>query len=191
MARLSMAQAYAYARQAGFDPASAVIMVAIAMGESGLRTDAVGDTGLETNYWGPSVGLTQVRTVKSETGTGKTRDISRLTDPLQNMISAYEISHGGKDFSPWTVYNTGAYRQFMGQASAARSGYSATNTGVAVQQVGLTDWLTGGGFAASLRQLGLTLLIVAGGAGLVAAGTYRMWSPVVRKTVGVVTRGAV
>ncbi|HTF08176.1 MAG TPA: hypothetical protein VK659_08395 [Asanoa sp.] len=192
-----MAQTYALARQAGFDPASAVLMTAIAMAESGLRTDAVGDTSLQTNYWGPSVGLAQIRTIKGDTGTGHTRDIERLSDPLQNLVSAYEISKGGKDFTPWSVYNSGKYRQFLGQATTAGTGYTggATNTGVPVQPVGLTDWLSGDGFGGALRQLGVTLLFVAGGGVLVVAGTYRMWGPVVKKVGGTavtaVTRGAV
>lgn len=119
MATLTMAQAYAYARKAGFDPASAVIAAAIAMGESGLRTDARGDTGLQTDVWGPSVGLMQIRTVKVQTGTGGERDITKLDDPLQNMLSAFKISSGGRDWTPWTVYTSGKYRQFLGQANTA------------------------------------------------------------------------
>lgn len=163
MARLTYEQTYAYARQAGFDPAAAVVATAIAMGESGLITDRRGDLGLQTPVWGPSVGLMQIRTEKASTGTGGDRDISRLDDPLQNMIAAYHISSGGKDWSPWTVYNTGKYRDYLGAVTAAAGGAAAgtvTNTGTLVQ-ASLLDTV-----GDRLQPLGLTLLAVS--AGLVA-----------------------
>lgn len=170
MARLTMAQAYAYARQAGFDAAAAVIAAAIAMGESGLNTAASGDESLQTDYWGPSVGLMQIRTVKSQTGTGGDRDITRLMDPLQNMAAAFKISAQGKDWTPWTVYKTGKYREFLGQANAAIGGAGG---GVQTNPVGLLDNPLGdiGGQA---RRVGLVMLgIVAGGA-LVVLGAYQL-----------------
>ena len=168
-----MAQAYAYARQAGFDPAAATIAAAIAMGESGLNPAAKGDTGLETSYWGPSIGLMQIRTIKSETGSGKDRDISVLTDPLQNMIAAFHISTGGKDFTPWTVYNTGAYRKFLGQASTASktagsSSPQAVDAGFLGNALGLDDAI------GAVKRIGLILLAVAAGGVLVISGGYTL-----------------
>jgi hypothetical protein len=173
MARLTMAQTYAYARQAGFAPAQAVVMTAIAMGESGLVTDRRGDLTLQNATWGPSVGLAQVRSLKADTGRGTDRDISQLSDPLQNMIAAYHISNSGKDFTPWTVYNKGIYKQWLNQASAAAGGAAGevTNTGVLVQ-AGLTDGLLGG-VTDRLRPLGLQLLAIAAGATLVILGTWQ------------------
>jgi hypothetical protein len=168
MARLTMAQAYAYARQAGFDPAAATIAAAIAMAESGLNTGARGDVNLQTGHWGPSVGLMQIRTVKSDTGKGSDRDISRLDDPLQNMISAYNISGKGKDFSPWTTYTRGTYRQFLGQAGAAGGG--DTDTGSGILPAGLLDGLTPAALADKARGYGLLLLAVAVGATLLIVG---------------------
>jgi len=170
MARLTMAQAYAYARQAGFDPAAAVIAAAIAMGESGLITDRRGDVNLQTGYWGPSVGLMQIRTVKSQTGKGTDRDITRLDDPLQNMIAAYHISHAGQDWSPWTVYNTGKYRDFLGQAKAGAAGAGPVGQ---VEQVGLLGGLGVDSIAGRARDLALVLVLVAGGATLAILGGYR------------------
>lgn len=176
MARLTMAQAYAYARQAGFDAASASIMAAISMAESGLVTNARGDVALETSYWGPSVGLAQIRTVKSETGTGQDRDISRLDDPLQNMIAAYNISHKGKDFTAWSTYNNSKYRDFLGQSSAAAAaGSSATGT---TSNVGLLQGLSLDALSAKAQHIGLILLAVGVGGALVVMGGYRaMGSP--------------
>lgn len=175
MATLTFAQTYAYARQAGFDPASAVTITAIAMGESGLKTDNVGDEGLETAYWGPSVGLLQVRTVKSETGQGTDRDITKLSDPLQNLIAAYNISGHGKDFTPWTIYNNQTYKKYLGQASGAASGapVTTTNTGVIVNAgLGGTvgDLLTGN---IDFKGIGLQLLAIVAGGALVVAGLWQ------------------
>lgn len=169
MARLTMAQAYAYARQAGFDPASATIIAAIGMAESGLVTDARGDVSLEDNYWGPSVGPLQIRTVKSQTGTGSDRDISRVgNDPLQNFIAGYDISHHGSDFSAWTTYSRGTYRQFLGQSSAASSSTSATDA-----SAGLLGGLSADSIAGKLANIGLLLTAIAAGGALVIIGGYK------------------
>lgn len=167
MARLTMAQAYAYARQAGFDPASAVIISAIGMAESGLVTDKIGDRSLQDGYWGPSVGLFQIRSVKSQTGTGGDRDINRLSDPLQNAISAFNISHKGKDFSDWTAYNNGAFRQFLGQSSTAAGG--------PVQATGVS-WLgdlTPDTLGDKAKGIALVLLAIAAGGSLIVLGGYK------------------
>lgn len=170
MARLTYAQAYAYARQAGFDANSAATIVAIAMGESGLVTNKLGDVQLETAYWGPSVGLTQVRSIKGKTGTGDVRDVSKLSDPAFNMSAAYKISSGGKDFTPWTVYNTGKWRDFLPQAQAAAGQASGliTNTGTVVD----ASWTNPLGTQQDWTRLGLQFLAIGAGAILVIAGGY-------------------
>ncbi len=118
MTTLSPAQVYTLARGAGFDPATAAIMVAIAGPESGYRTDARGDVGLQTSVWGPSIGLWQIRSLKAQTGTGGTRDASRLTDPTFNAKSAYSI-YKGQGLGAWSTYTSGAYRGFLTKANAA------------------------------------------------------------------------
>lgn len=167
MARLTMAQAYALARQAGFDPASALIAAAIGMAESGLNTAARGDLSLQTDYWGPSVGLMQIRTVKSQTGTGGDRDIQRVSDPQQNLIAAYDISHKGKDFSAWTTYNNGAFRQFLGQSAAAANAPTQTT------QVSWLGDLTPDSLGDKVKGIMLLLLAVAAGGGLIVLGGYQ------------------
>jgi hypothetical protein len=169
-----MAQAYAYARQAGFTPDAATIAAAIAMAESGLNTGSRGDVKLETSYWGPSVGLMQIRTVKQETGTGQDRDIARLDDPLQNMIAAYDISGKGKDFSPWTTYTSQKYRQFLGQAGSAAGSSTTGGTTAATPVNWLTDALGAGDFAQKARDLGLLLAAIAAGGTLVILGGYKL-----------------
>lgn len=163
-----MAQAYAYARQAGFDPASAVTAAAVAAaGGSGLNPAAIGDEDLADAKWGPPVGLMQVHALKSATGTGGTRDIQRLAgDPLAQMAAAYEISGHGRDFTPWPVYTSGAYRQFLGQAqSVAGAGYVPGANVVPV------SWQQDTGRA--VGQLAVLAVAVVLGVGLVVLGAAR------------------
>lgn len=175
MARLTFAQAYGYARQAGFDPASAVIAVSVGMAESGLVTDSRGDVGRQGAYWGPSVGLMQIRTVKSQTGTGKDRDISRLDDPLQNMIAAYDISSHGKDFSPWTTYEDGKFRQFLGQAGKAAGSPSSSSSSGPTQATNASFLgnMTLSALTGKAHVIVLSLLAVAAGGALVLLGGYQ------------------
>ncbi|WP_154793304.1 hypothetical protein [Occultella kanbiaonis] len=135
MATLTTAQVYGLARRAGLDAADATIATAIAAGESGLRTDARGDVGLQTSKWGPSIGLWQVRSLNAERGTGGVRDELALTDPEHNARSMVSISAGGSTWRPWTVYTSGAWRQHLAAAEAAADG----------SESGETDWRKGGG----------------------------------------------
>lgn len=182
---LTMAQVYAYARQAGFAPDTAVIATAIAMAESGDNPKAVGDVSLETSYWGPSVGLEQVRTVKGQTGTGSDRDISHLNnDPLAQMIAAYDISDHGKDFSPWTTYNNGKYRQFLGQATTAAGSNPTTSSGGAVSATQTAFGLPSpAAIGQKVEEIGFVLLAIGLAGTLVVLGGYKIaGSPKVPKT---------
>src|SRR5205085_11165321 len=100
---------------AGFSAANAAVATAIALAESGGRTEAQGDLGLQNGTWGPSVGLWQIRSLKAETGKGTPRDASKLTDPQFNAQAAYVISNGGANFKPWTTYTNGAYKKKLDQ----------------------------------------------------------------------------
>lgn len=142
MTTLTAAQVYGLARGAGWDPAGAVLMVAIGFAESGLRTDARGDVGIQTSTWGPSIGIWQIRSLKADTGTGRPRDASRLTDPHFNASAARSIFKS-QGLTAWSTYSNGAYRQFLGRAASATSGNSTLpNTGVSATPVVST---TGGG----------------------------------------------
>lgn len=116
MAKRSPEYVYQLLTEAGFQPQQAAIMTAIAGAESGYRNDAVGDTTLENATWGPSYGLFQIRTLKAQTGTGGDRDIQNLRSDKEQAEAAYRISRGGTDFSPWSVWNTGAYQKFLNAA---------------------------------------------------------------------------
>lgn len=118
-AGLSAAAIANYAYRAGFRGQALITAVAVALGESGGIPWINGDQSLQSSKWGPSVGLWQIRSLNAERGSGRTRDRLRLGDPSFNAASAYAISGGGSNFSPWTVYRTGKYRQYLGQAQAA------------------------------------------------------------------------
>lgn len=99
-------------RQAGFNEEQTRMMMAISQAESGLRIDAVGDQALETAQWGPSVGYWQIRTLK--VNPPPCRDRSYLTGNLSHQAQcAYEISGQGRVYSPWSVFLSGAYKQFL------------------------------------------------------------------------------
>lgn len=78
--------------------------IAIAFAESNGNPNAIGDVTRQTATWGPSYGLWQIRSLKAESGKGTVRDGTRLTDPVFNAKSMYSISHGGKDWGPWTTW---------------------------------------------------------------------------------------
>lgn len=118
MSRLSFDEVYALARGAGLAPHAATVATAIAAAESSNNPAAVGDVALEDATWGPSVGLWQIRSLKAERGTGKTRDVTRLKRPAFNARSMASISNGGKNFAPWSTYTSGAYRKHLAEASA-------------------------------------------------------------------------
>jgi hypothetical protein len=194
MAKRSPAQVYRDLRAAGFGPAQALTMTAIAGAESGWRVDARGDVSLQDDTWGPSYGLYQVRTLKAETGTGRPRDLVALTDPQHQAAAAYAISRGGRDFSPWTVYRTGAYREFLAAAGEAARGAGELVGGLVDAATGaageLAGDVAGGGLVeralSGVRGLVLQGLVVALGAALVAAGAWRASHPARRRVRAVV-----
>lgn len=108
-------------KDAGFHGSALVTMVAIQGAESGYNPNAMGDIGLEDSTWGPSVGISQIRSLKHETGTGQWRDANRLTDPAFNARAAFAISLGGTSFAAWSTYTNGKYRSHLNEAKDAAS----------------------------------------------------------------------
>lgn len=127
---LSPEQIAQLAYNAGFRGQALVTAVAVALGESGGRPDAMGDTTIQTGTWGPSVGLWQVRSIKRETGKGSTRDQQANLNPARNARAAFEISGGGKNFGPWTVFTKGIYRNHLSRAQQAVSKIGQGNIAV-------------------------------------------------------------
>ena len=190
-------------REAGFSRASAIIMVAVGLGESGGNDTAVGDVGLEDSTWGPSVGIYQVRTLKGKTGSGGDRDISSLMgDPDHQALAAWDISSKGTDFTPWSVYTSGKYQEFLGQARAAAdqvgdagfvtvdNGLSDLLGGIAGSATGSTAPLIGNtlsdalsGILPSFRDGAIQLAFAALGITLVGVGLARTVAPKISQTV--------
>ncbi len=119
MTTLSAEQIADFARAAGFSGNALVTAVAVAIAESGGRTDAKGDVSLQTATWGPSIGLWQIRSLNAEKGRGSARDELANYDPGHNARSAYSIAGGGTNFKPWSTYNGGQYKAHLAAAQTA------------------------------------------------------------------------
>jgi hypothetical protein len=121
---LTRTQIADYARQAGFPESTINIAVAIALAESGGRADARCNScaGVAED----SRGLWQINIRAHPEYSGVD-----LTDPLANAKAALSISKGGKTFTPWSTFTSGAYRKFLsaessviGTASSALNSFS-------------------------------------------------------------------
>lgn len=174
MARRTPSEVYQALLAAGFPPASAVTMTAIAGAESSWDDAAVGDQRLQDNTWGPSYGLFQIRTLKRDTGKGTSRDLLKLTgDVGAQAAAAWEISKHGADYTPWTVYNTGRYRDFLGQVTGAAGGAAGAVVGGIVGAIPKPS-LDVGGVLDSTRDLAIEAVAVLFGLGLVVVGAARL-----------------
>jgi len=102
--QLTQQQIEELAAQAG--PGDTATAAAIAMAESGGRTDAVGDQGT-------SFGLWQIHLPAHP-------DVSQgcAEDPQCAARAARAISNGWSNFHPWTTFQNGAYRQYLGGSVA-------------------------------------------------------------------------
>lgn len=164
------------ARAAGLSEEQAVIATAIAAAESSRIPNKRGDTTIQTNLWGPSYGLWQIRTIKSQTGKGTDRDIKHLQKSLGNQAAAmYKISMGGTDWTPWSVYTSGEYKDYLAAARNAKTDGGPINDAISdalgkVSELGnianhlrrLVAGLTDGGvwIRAALVLLGAVLFIL-------------------------------
>jgi cell wall-associated NlpC family hydrolase len=90
---LSIQEIYQAARDAGFAPHEAVTWTAIALAESGGRTNALADHGEH------SEGLWQINVA----GGVRSNSFGNLYDPEVNARAAFQISHHGTDMRPWTT----------------------------------------------------------------------------------------
>lgn len=181
---LSMEQVVKLAQGAGFTPAQSVIMGAIAKAESGLEPGVRGDLGIQTEKWGPSIGLWQIRSLKpAYLAAEPHRDASRLADPTFNAQAARKV-YQAQGYSAWSVYSSGAWKRYSGEAELAAKGVTRGPLGIVnpidavgagAQQAagGVVDGLDAvGAFFGQLGQRGtwVRVLQVVGGAGLVIAG---------------------
>lgn len=164
----STSEIYQAARSAGLSIPAATIATAIALAESSGDDQVLGDTSIQTGEWGPSVGLWQIRTRKEQYGTGGDRDLLALRGNVGRQAQAMRnISAGGTNWAPWTVYTKGTYSQYMGQAQTA----AGVSGGVGVQQLGLVDGAVGDVASKAIDQArDLLLKLGAAGLGLALVG---------------------
>ena len=174
MAKRSASDIFLDLLDAGFSAASATIMTAIALAESGGDPAAVGDVALQDNTWGPSFGLYQIRTLKHSTGSGVARDITALVDPEFQAQAAYSISGSGTNFTPWSVYTSGAYQAYLGQAQQAADQITTFATGP-FGLPGLGGSSTVEEVLAGGRAIAVEAAFVGLGLVLIVAGAARAW----------------
>lgn len=97
---LSLVQLRALAQRAGFpDPD---VAAAVAMAESGGYPGAVGDGGISRGLWQINIAAHPQMAWDD------------LFDPDKNAKAALQLSNGGADWTPWTMYRNGAYKRFLG-----------------------------------------------------------------------------
>jgi len=99
---------------------------AVAQAESQCFTDAVGDVTLIDAKWGPSIGLFQVRSLRSPQSFGGAdgwRYAFPLRQPFYNAQAALAITNGG-DWSKWATFVSGAYKQYLGQSPKLKTGHA-------------------------------------------------------------------
>jgi hypothetical protein len=109
--RIDRDQAYQLATKHGFTGQAADIMAAISMAESSGNPNAVGDRDI-----GGSFGLTQIN-LRAHGEKAK----EALGNPDRAFELAFEVSKGGTDFSPWTMFKNGEYKKYLGGTSPAVS----------------------------------------------------------------------
>lgn len=175
---LTDAQIAGAAKAAGFSGAALEKIVAIALAESSGNTYAHNKIPPDNSY-----GLTQINMLGA-LGPERRKKFGlksneELFNPNTNMRVAYAISNGGKNFIPWSTYTSGAFLRYMSRAKKAAGNPSEApstpNPGGSVQQVGVTDTISG--LVTFLKMLGdpntwLRLGMMSGGAALVLISLY-------------------
>lgn len=116
MTQLTPAQIAEHAHQAGFRGENLTTAVAVAMAESGGRTDRHNTDGLDDSY-----GLWQINMYGSLGPDRRQRyDLAsdrELLNPSTNADAAYQVfRERGSSFQPWGAYTNGSYRQFLDEA---------------------------------------------------------------------------
>jgi hypothetical protein len=125
MVKLSAAEIHTLARGAGFlaDREEAVIATAIALAESGGDRLAHNDTPPDDSY-----GLWHINLI-GDLGPDRRRrlGLSRdedLFDPPTNARAAHLVFTDKGDFTPWTMFKNGGFKQHLDAVRQAATGFS-------------------------------------------------------------------
>jgi lysozyme-like protein len=124
MPQLTDQQIAELAAAAGFTGNDLDTAVAVALAESSGNSDAIGDVSLQTDVFGPSVGLWQIRSVNPGHGNAfdqAHRNQQANMDPATNAANAYAIQQQS-GWNQWSTYTGGDYRRFLDRARAAQQG---------------------------------------------------------------------
>jgi hypothetical protein len=72
----------------------------------------VGDQDLANDKWGYSYGGFQIRSLRSQKGTGGFRDEEKLLDPVFNCQAAKYL-HSQSGWTPWSTFTSGMYKAYL------------------------------------------------------------------------------
>lgn len=112
---------------AGFTGADLDVALGVAYVESDFGyADAVGDTTLINDKWGPSIGLFQIRSLRHPEdypSPDNKRYADKLRDVNYNAATAYAIfkKYG---WGQWSTYTSGSYKKYAGKDFLLKSGHS-------------------------------------------------------------------
>ena len=117
--QLTMEQLVGLAKGAGFPTNEAIIMAAIAKGESGGNSNAKNFKPPDKSY-----GLWQINMI-GKLGPARMQEFGlqredQLFDPVTNAKAAYAIRKS-QGLSAWTIYKNGAYKNHLSAAEAAKN----------------------------------------------------------------------
>ena len=140
--------------QAGFQGSALDTAYAIAMAESGGNAKAFNGNSKTGDK---SYGLFQINLIgalgpERRKQYGLSSDDS-LYDPVTNARVAFQMSNGGKNWSPWSTYNNDTYRKFLGQSGAPVSGADQAQAALGItadappQKADITSTQLGADFA--------------------------------------------
>lgn len=179
---LPINQIYAACVAAGFGAGQdAMVMTAICMAESGGRPLAVGYAVPSR----PDYGLAQINYIHKDDGGAIPADFfppgQKWKIPITNLRAAKQIKDERGNFTPWVVFQTGAYSKYLKDAQAASgSGESyngAIEPGPEFNGENATETIVGGAIpdivGSMFSGLGKALWI-GGGAVLVVLGFVMM-----------------
>lgn len=115
MAILTQDQLTQDASQAGFTGTGLQDIVAIAMAESGGNTLASNTVG---NSAGTDRGVLQINSFFHP-------EVSNTCayDPICSFTQAFNISQGGTSFTPWTTFDNGSFKKFLGSGSTTQGSF--------------------------------------------------------------------
>ena len=124
--QLTMEQLVGLAKGAGFSDGDAVIMAAIAKGESGGNSNAKNFKPPDKSY-----GLWQINMI-GRLGPARMKEFGlqredQLFDPVTNAKAAYAIRKS-QGLSAWTIYKNGAYKNHLSAARAAKDAPSLSTS---------------------------------------------------------------